>query len=69
VTLFDELRGAVVDLPTGTILPGWVEKATVIRMLDRIEAEHEQAPYDRTCSVCRDGGHSVPPPHRMRVTA
>ena len=41
--LFDELRGAVIDLPVGTILPGWVAKDAVIAMLDRIEAERALA--------------------------
>jgi hypothetical protein len=38
--LFDEIRGAVIDLPVGKILPGWVAKDAVIAMLDRIETEH-----------------------------
>lgn len=51
--LFDELRGAVIDLPVGTILPGWVQKSAVIEMLDRIEAEHEAPPFfeTQTCGV------------------
>ena len=63
--LFDKLRGAVIDLPVGTILPGWVSKAAVIEMLDRIEAEREEAQFDETCPTCRAGGHVIPKPHRM----
>ena len=40
--LFDELRGMVVDLPVGTILPGWVQKSAVIEGIDRVESEHEE---------------------------
>lgn len=38
-SVFDELRGMVIDLPVGKILPGWVTKDAVIRAIDRLEAE------------------------------
>lgn len=38
-SIFDEFRGLVVDLPVGTILPGWVSKSAVILAIDELESE------------------------------
>lgn len=69
MSIFDELRGMVIDLPVGKILPGWVEKSAVIRAIDRLEQEHENGEWDHSCPTCQSGGHVVPPPHRLQHEA
>ncbi len=67
MSVFDELRGMVIDLPVGTILPGWVSKSAVISAIDSLEEERASDDWDRSCATCLDGGHSIPPPHRMKA--